>query len=215
MCKTLSRQTIQATALAVCALAAPALAGDFDGPEYQNGWSYDGPQAGADGVLVINGCRIEPETQCPGADLRHADLSGQNLFRANFRGALLSRAKFNDANVKFANFDGADLTGASFEAAFMQGSTARGADMRAVNLDYARVSAADWSGADLRAATMEMMRANKIQLKGAMLQGADLMEAKLYDANLQDAVMDEGTRITFAIFEGTFMEGCRGCPFDW
>lgn len=212
---TYTRRAFRAAALAAFIIAAPALAGDFDGPEYQNGWSYDGPQAGVDGVLVINGCRIEPETQCPGVDLRHADLSGRNLFRANFRGALLSRAQFDDANLKFVNFDGADLTGASFHRAFLQRSTARGADMRAADFDHARASAADWSGADLRAATLEMLRANKIQLKGAMLQGADLMEAKLYDANLEDAIMDDGTRITFAIFQDTFMEGCRGCPFDW
>ncbi|MBN8913265.1 MAG: pentapeptide repeat-containing protein, partial [Rhizobiales bacterium] len=37
---------------------------------------------------------------------------------------------------------------------------------------------------------------------------------KFYEANLANAVF-EGTRIRFAIFQDAFMEGCKGCPFDW
>lgn len=205
-----------ATCLGLVAWASgPVAALDEDVDYGDSGWTYDGPQPDADGVLVINGCRLEPKTSCPGVDLRHADLSGLDLFGANFRGAKLARADFTDTNLKFANLDGADLKGATLVRAFMQKSKARGADMRAANFEYARVSAADWSGADLTAANLEMVRANKLQLKGADLSSANLQEMKLYDSNLSEAIMDDGTVITFAIFQDAYMEGCRGCPFDW
>ena len=44
--------------------------------------------------------------------------------------------------------------------------------------------------------------------------GANLQETKLYDSDLSDATF-EGTVITFAIFQSAYMDGCRGCPFDW
>jgi hypothetical protein len=40
--------------------------------------------AGGD-VKVINGCRIEPNTQCPRADLSGANLAGAELRGANLR----------------------------------------------------------------------------------------------------------------------------------
>ena len=78
-------------------------------------------------VRVINGCRIEPRTECPGADLRGADLSkerldGANLSRANLSltwliGANLSYAKLYYTNLRDANLSGANLTGASLTGA--------------------------------------------------------------------------------------------------
>ncbi|MCG8356320.1 MAG: pentapeptide repeat-containing protein [Kiloniellales bacterium] len=59
-----------------------------------------------------------------------------------------------------------------------------------------------------------MVRANKLRLKGANLTSANLQEMKLYDSDLSDATF-EGTVITFAIFQDAYMDGCRGCPFDW
>ena len=49
---------------------------------------------------------------------------------------------------------------------------------------------------------------------GCYLQGANLQEAKLGLANLSNANLT-GTRIHYATFEGTYMEGCTACPFDW
>ena len=50
------------------------------------------------GPLVINGCRIEPNTSCQGARL-----SGANLTSADLAGADLSRAILQDANLAEAN----------------------------------------------------------------------------------------------------------------
>lgn len=81
-------------------------------------WSYDGPEPGPDGVLVIDGCRIEPKTVCPGADLRFADLKDQNLAGADLTGAQLVRADLSDANLRGAKFDKANLMGAKLQRAF-------------------------------------------------------------------------------------------------
>jgi uncharacterized protein YjbI with pentapeptide repeats len=54
----------------------------------------------------------------------------------------------------------------------------------------------------------------KANLAGANMKGANLQEAKLGLANLANANLT-GTRIHYATFEGTYMEGCTACPFDW
>ena len=43
-----------------------------------------------DDVPTINGCKLEPSSNCAGMDLRNADLSNMNLRKINFDGADLS-----------------------------------------------------------------------------------------------------------------------------
>jgi uncharacterized protein YjbI with pentapeptide repeats len=74
---------------------------------------------------VINGCRIEPDTACPGADLRNADLRGVDLTGANLAGADLQ-----GANLEEADFDGANLQGADFTLANLTDAKLDGADLR-------------------------------------------------------------------------------------
>ena len=83
-------------------------------------------EAGGD-VQVIDGCRIEPRTQCQGAylraaDLRGANLSGADLRRANLGDADLSGAILGDADLSSANLWGADLTGADLSWADLTGA---------------------------------------------------------------------------------------------
>ena len=78
--------------------------------------------AGGD-VRVVNGCRIEPNAQCPGAnltgaflwasDLSGANLSGANLSFTNLSGADLRRADLWRANLRFADLRDANLTRAN------------------------------------------------------------------------------------------------------
>jgi len=62
-------------------LTAPVIAGDY--------------MAGEDQSPVINGCVLEPQTQCVDANLQGADLSNMDLRGANFKGADLSGANLN------------------------------------------------------------------------------------------------------------------------
>ena len=54
-------------------------------------------------ALVINGCTIEANTICYGADLSDADLFEANLSNANLSGANLSGANLYAANLYAAN----------------------------------------------------------------------------------------------------------------
>jgi len=46
------------------------------------------------------------------------------------------------------------------------------------------------------------------------LRNANLQEAKLNAATLENADFT-GVRKHYATFQTTYMEGCKGCPFDW
>lgn len=72
--------------------------------------------AGADGQ-VINGCRIGPTAECPGANLSGADLSGANLEYANLYGATLQGADLRHASLGQANLGDADLSGTKLQGA--------------------------------------------------------------------------------------------------
>lgn len=83
---------------------------------------------GAAGVApVINGCVLEPNTQCPGVNLSRQDLSGMdgqgkltgiNLRGANLSNADLSGATFFETDLRGANLNGANLAGADLENAY-------------------------------------------------------------------------------------------------
>jgi len=102
----------------------------------------------------INGCRIEPDTQCPGADLanadlgaitagghhvarRAADLSGGNFRGANFEGAYMARAELAGADLSNANFRGTNLHQSSLYEANMSGADLTEADLSFADMDDA------------------------------------------------------------------------------
>lgn len=55
--------------------------------------------------------RLLETKQCPGCDLRNADLRGANLSYADLRGANLSNADLRGANLTGADLRGANLQG--------------------------------------------------------------------------------------------------------
>jgi hypothetical protein len=79
------------TALATLALAAPVRADNRSGPNSRSVW-------------VVNGCRIEPKTSRP-----HANLTGAKLREANLSGANLPGADLSGAGLMYANLSGADI----------------------------------------------------------------------------------------------------------
>lgn len=153
--------------LAVVAVMA-ACGGQGDGRAVEPTSSVAVRQA-ADAVQVVNGCRIEPNTRCPGADLIsltawEADLSGADLSRANMykvslsganlSGANLSRAVLWGADLVDTDLRGADLSGATFIEAFLMEADLRGANLTNANLYRAVLDDADLTGAILTGAIM-------------------------------------------------------------
>jgi hypothetical protein len=88
---------------------------------------------------TVNGCVIEPETQCAnidlsgadleGADLSRAVLSGTNLEGANLSGANLSEADLTDAKLVDTNLEDADLTSANLTGATITDTDLDGATL--------------------------------------------------------------------------------------
>ena len=192
-----------------------------------------------DTVPVINGCKLEAETACPGADLGAADLSNLNLRGADLRGSNLTGATLNHTNLRGANLNGAKLDNATgyrlqLYRASLRGAKVRNATLPGLQGESLFAQEADFTGTDISGAYFAFSRFSgatladtrapfssfeiawlpKANLEGADLTGADLQEAKFGHANLAKARLS-GARIHFATFEGTFMEDCTDCPFDW
>ena len=163
---------------------------------------------------VVNGCTIAAKASCPGADLRHADLKNADLGGADLTGANLARADLRGANLRGAKLEGANLSGAQLQITFMQGVKAMNARFIGANLDHARIAGGDFSGSDFTVADLEMVQAKRAQFVGSKFVDTDLQEAKFYEVNLTNAVMD-GAKIRFAIFQDAWMQDCKGCPVHW
>ncbi len=127
------------TAEAAAESSAPEQDDDAEGGLQANAWGY---------VRVVNGCRIEPWTQCAWGRLSGAALSGANL-----RGANLTAASLSDANLSGADLSGAHLGGAGLLGANLSGADLSGADLTNASLTYANLSGANLSGAYLTGAT--------------------------------------------------------------
>ena len=110
-------------------------------------------------VTTINGCKIEPNTQCEGAslqlenmrwaDLQGANLSGADLSGADLRAADLRYADLRDADLTGAHLRGADLAGADLRRARLVGTDLRDTDLIGADLRYADLSLAFLTGATL------------------------------------------------------------------
>jgi len=117
----------------------------------------------------IGTCKIEPKSNCEGADMRGADLAA---YRAQgFQPAV-------HADLKGANLHNADLTGA--------------------DLEKARLDEANLSGANLTDTNLTEVTMYKADLRGANLTGANMTFADLEDALLEGAIfcrttMPDGT----------------------
>jgi uncharacterized protein YjbI with pentapeptide repeats len=117
---------------------------------------------------VINGCKIEPATNCSYAKLEHARLQGASLEDASFhgavlaaadlRGARLQRVDFQVGNLSHADLRGADLEGAHLFANDLRGAQLQRANLRGVNLQDARLDGANLEGADLTGAILGNVR---------------------------------------------------------
>ena len=106
-------------------------------------------------ALVINGCTIEPGTECPmsdlfdadlaGADLRNADLSRTNLAFANLSDANLSGAYLHWSNLSGANLSYADLSNSTLFRAYLGGSNLQGANLSGAYINLWTISGATYN----------------------------------------------------------------------
>ncbi|MBV9388246.1 MAG: pentapeptide repeat-containing protein [Chroococcidiopsidaceae cyanobacterium CP_BM_ER_R8_30] len=155
--------------------------------------------------------RLLKTHQCPGCDLRGANLENANLKNANLTGANLENAQLTGADLSGAHLTGgvnlgnATLTGANLENANLTGASLweaslGGADLRGANL----------TGADLKDANLEGIGTNleRTNLEGANLGDANLGDVNLWSANLTGANL-EGTNLDFANLAATQLTGAN------
>ena len=94
---------------------------------------------GSDGPETVNGCVIEPATQCANIDLSGADLEGADLSQAVLTGTTLDGTNLSDANLTEADLSDAQITDADFS----------GADLTRANLSGATITGTDFTDATL------------------------------------------------------------------
>jgi uncharacterized protein YjbI with pentapeptide repeats len=81
--------------------------------------------------------RLKSTNNCPGCDLRSADLHGARLKQAVLEGA----------NLMGANLEGADLQGAVLDDASLEKAVLKKAILSGASLDHATIDDADLNGA--------------------------------------------------------------------
>ncbi|HEX2345550.1 MAG TPA: pentapeptide repeat-containing protein [Gaiellaceae bacterium] len=91
----------------------------------------DGPES------EVNGCAIQPATQCAGADLSSANLEGADLSSANLSGANLEGTNLSGANLSEANLTSAQIVETDLSDADLTGTNLTGATISGTNLEGA------------------------------------------------------------------------------
>ena len=82
-------------------------------------------------------------------NLNNIQLSGANLHRTNFRGAVLTDADLSEANLSYSKLSGADLSGAYLENANLSHANLRSASRAVANLIGADLSYANLTDVNL------------------------------------------------------------------
>ncbi len=149
-------------------------------------------------ALTVNGCDIEPFSNCPGAVISFSHLSGADLSYANLTGAVITGADLVSATLFGADLSFTDLVGTNLSFSNLSFANLTGA-----GLSFARLPFADLNGADLSFADMD-----DSDLRNANLSGANLSNVKLSRTALSGALYDE-----FTIFPAGFDAAKAGMTF--
>lgn len=152
-------------------------------------------------VRTVNGCALQPGTQCPRKNLSDQDLSGADLRGANLQGADLTRADLKGALLRGANLMGATLDGANLSHAKL-GATS---EEKAASLAFAQLRGVNLEGADLvevncdscLMGTYPFIKIIRTNLSWSDMSGADFSEAYMGQAYLTGAKLI-GTNLRFA-----------------
>lgn len=134
--------------------------------------------------------RLIETNECPGCDLREADLRRLNLTGANLEGANLREANFFYAILDGANLSGADLRDTNFASVRAVAIISDVLDSEGRNL----IVPAQFVGADF---------------EGALLNYADFSDALMEEVNFQDAYIHKtrfiATDLRFSNFDKTYV----------
>ena len=149
-------------------------------------------------ALSVNGCDIEPFSNCPGAVISFSRLSGVDLSYANLTGAIITGADLVSSTLFGVDLSFTDLVGANLSFSDLSFANLTGA-----GLSFARLPFADLSGADLSFADMD-----DSDLRNANLSGANLSNVQLSKTALSGALYDE-----FTIFPTGFDTAAAGMIF--
>jgi len=149
-------------------------------------------------ALTVNGCDIEPFSNCPGAVISFSHLSGADLSYANLTGAVITGADLVSATLFGADLSFTDLVGTNLSFSDLSFANLTGA-----GLSFARLPFADLNGTDLTFADMD-----DSDLRNANLSGAKLSNVKLSRTALSGALYDE-----FTVFPAGFDAAAAGMTF--
>lgn len=149
--------------------------------------------------VASNVTKLKDTNQCPGCDLRNAELSELELENANLRGANLAGAnlaktklksayllgaKLTEANLVDANLETANLMFASLVKADLSEANLKGANLQNTNLRNADLSGAELKAKDLKGTSLKNANLNNANLTDADLRCVDFQSASLKNANL-------------------------------
>ncbi len=149
-------------------------------------------------ALTVNGCDIEPFSNCPGAVISFARLSGVDLSYANLTGAVITGTDLVSATLFGADLSFTDLVGTNLSFSDLSFANLTGAGLSFARLPFANLNGADLSFADL----------DDSDLRNANLSGTNLANVKLSKTALAGALYDEIT-----IFPTGFDAAAAGMTF--
>lgn len=145
--------------------------------------------AAADAITPVQRFLAGLSNECPGCDLKGADLRRRDLTDARLAGADLTRAVFHRANLRNADFTGAKLEEANLNAADLTRAKFERADLKGAQLYAVRGSQPDFSRADLSGARLGDLELRQAKFPAATLVKVDLGGARLNDADFTSAVL--------------------------
>ncbi len=149
-------------------------------------------------ALTVNGCDIEPFSNCPGAVISFSHLSGVDLSYANLTGAVITGADLVSATLFGVDLSFTDLVGTNLSFSDLSFANLTGAGLSFARLPFANLNGADLSFADL----------DDSDLRNANLSGAKLSNIKLSRTALSGALYDE-----FTVFPTGFDAEAAGMTF--
>jgi uncharacterized protein YjbI with pentapeptide repeats len=154
----------------------------------------------------VNGCVLQPYTQCPGRNLQGASIYRIRVDRSNFAGASFNNAKVTYSDFSYSDFTNAGLYGATLENTSLEGSKFPGADLQYAKAAYAiflyaDLSTAHLANASLISADLESANLTRADLRWADLTRAWLDYARFTNAQLADAYLN-GALLKNTTFKG-------------
>ena len=105
-------------------------------------------------------------------------------------------AAYSYTDLRGADLSGASLTFANFDLSDLRGALLAGAALSGANFYRAELSGTDLSGANFSGANLRDAVLTGANLTGTNLTDVDRSHVDLCDANLEEAVVDEGTNTT-------------------